>query len=199
MIKIDMRKAYDFVDLSFVRSIMEELGFPDNFVRWAFTCVTTVYFSILVNGTPLRSFKATKGLRQGDPLCPYLLTLCMEYLSRLFWDISKDPNFSFYPRCRKVGRTHLLVADDLLMFCKVDPRFMDTMMHTFQGFSRASGLELNESKNSAFIARVATGIKTNVLDILGMPEGSFPFRYLGVPINTCDFKLLDYRFKVRLL
>ena len=162
-------------------SIIEELGFPNKFVNCVFSCVTMISFSISVNGDPLKPFKATKGLRQGDPLSPYLFTLCMEYLSRLLRLSCKDPKFFFYPWCQKVGLTQLLFTDDLLMFCKADFSSMATMMHTFQSFSRASGLEVNEGKSNVYIVGVTTNEKTDVMGILGMPEGAFPFRYLGSP------------------
>ena len=196
MIKVDMRKAYDSVEWFILRSIMEELGFPGKCVNWFITCVTTVSFAILVNGVPLKSFKAAKGLRQGDPLSPYLFALCMEYLSRLVRDSSKDPKFAFHPRCRKVGITHSLFADDLLLFCRADPSFVAVMMHTFHGFSRASGLEVNEGKSSAFILGATTNSKKDVLDILSMPEGAFPFRYLGVPLHSKKLNIHDCRLLV---
>ena len=55
------------------------------------------YIVSIVVGTPLKPFKAAKGLRQGDPLSPYVFTLCMEYLSKFLLDASKDPYFSYHP------------------------------------------------------------------------------------------------------
>lgn len=154
------------------------------------------YIVTIVVRTPFKPFKAFKGLRHGDPLSPYLFTLCMLYLSKFLLDASKDPRFSYHPRCRKVGITHLLFADYPLMFCRAYPNFVDILMHNFKGFSRASGLEVNEGKSSTYISRVAVNIKSDVIDFLGMPKGSFRLRCLGVPLYTKQLNIHDCRLLV---
>lgn len=146
MIKVDLRKAYDLIDWVFLCLVMEEMGFPKNFVGWVMACVTSVSFFILVNGAPLKIFVAKKGLRQGGPISPYLFSIGIEYLSRLVRKMNGFPSFTFHPRCKKVDITHLLVVDDLLMFCRADANSVTHMMRTFNRFSKASGLEANTSK-----------------------------------------------------
>lgn len=82
------------------------------------SCVTTVSYSIVVNGNPSQPFKAAKGLRQGDPISPFLFAIAMEYLSRLLNGLKKDRKYRFHPSCSKLGITHLSFADDLLIFFK---------------------------------------------------------------------------------
>ena len=70
--KIDMSKAYDRIDWSFLRAILLTMNFSLIWVNWIIECVTTATYTLLINGSPSRSFKPDKGLRQGDPLLPYL-------------------------------------------------------------------------------------------------------------------------------
>ncbi|XP_021714658.1 uncharacterized protein LOC110682631 [Chenopodium quinoa] len=184
MIKVDLKKAYDSIEWSFLRSVMCELGFPTVFINWIMECISSISFSILINGSPTAPFKAKKGLRQGDPMSPFLFAIRMEYLSRCLHDLAKIPNFNFHPRCEKLLLTHLMFVDDLLLFSRADECSIKLLFQAFQKFSKASGLVANLSKSEVYFGGITTELQKDFLDCLGMTAGSLPFKYLGVPLSS---------------
>ncbi|XP_019251156.1 PREDICTED: uncharacterized protein LOC109230079 [Nicotiana attenuata] len=103
MIKIDLQKAYDYVEWPFVRQMLNELGFPDQFVFWIMECVQTVNYTVVINGEQSKPFNAARGLRQGDPISPFLFAIAMKYLSRLLNELKEDKMYQFHPKCAKLG------------------------------------------------------------------------------------------------
>ncbi|XP_070029929.1 uncharacterized protein [Nicotiana sylvestris] len=81
-IKLDLQKAYEFVEWLYIRQVMEEMGFPQLFFSWIMECIQTVNYSIIVSREPTTPFNAAKGLRQGDPISPFLFAIVMEFLSK---------------------------------------------------------------------------------------------------------------------
>lgn len=100
-----------------------------------------------INGVPSPHFHSKKGLRKGDPLSPFLFSICIEYLSRCLRNLQHNTNFKFHPRYAKFGVTHLMFAYDLLMFVKAD--HANSMQLLFEAFIKlyvASQLAANLDK-----------------------------------------------------
>ena len=82
-LKLDISKAYDQVEWPFLKKIMEKMGFPTRWIERVMSCVTTPFFSILVNGKPHGMIHLSRGIRQGDPLLSYLFILCAKGFTAL--------------------------------------------------------------------------------------------------------------------
>ncbi|XP_074305519.1 uncharacterized protein LOC141640735 [Silene latifolia] len=184
LIKIDLRKAYDTIEWSFLHSMLVALNFPTGFIDKIMTCVTTTAYSLSLSGNSFGFFKGKRGLRQGDPLSPLLFTICMEYLSRILHVISNQDDFRFHPLCRPLKLNHLLFADDLLLFSKGTASSIMWMLRAFSTFSKASGLCFNREKSDIYFNGVPSHVMTNIIQVSGFRQGELPFRYLGVPISS---------------
>ncbi|XP_074291071.1 uncharacterized protein LOC141617832 [Silene latifolia] len=184
MIKIDLKKAYDSVEWNFLSQMLYALKFPKGFINLVMVCVTSLTYSLSVNGSTFGFFPGKRGLRQGDPLSPLLFTVCMKYLSRILGVLAKQDEFRFHPLCGHTRLNHLLFADDLLLFCKGNEASIMWMLRGFSTFSSASGLTLNKSKSDIFFNGVLAGTIAIILQVSGFHHGVLPFRYLGVPISS---------------
>ncbi|GJY05634.1 RNA-directed DNA polymerase, eukaryota, reverse transcriptase zinc-binding domain protein, partial [Tanacetum coccineum] len=119
--KIDLQKAYDTISWEFLKDVLVMFSFHKDMIGWIMACVTSTKFTININGKRVGYFKGGMGLRQGDPISPYLFTLVMEVLNLLIKkNIEKCGNFKYHYGCKKLEITHLCFADDLLVFCHGD-------------------------------------------------------------------------------
>lgn len=89
--KLDMNKAYDRVSWVFILKALKAYGFPDHWVHLIHQCITTVTYRIMINGVASDSFQPNCGLRQGDPLSPYLFLFCMDFFQNDFFSSGFPP------------------------------------------------------------------------------------------------------------
>ena len=118
--KLDIEKAYDHVNWEALFYLLGWMGFRLKWRRWIKACITSVCFSVLVNGSPEGFFGSSRGLRQGDPLSPLLFLLIMEVLSRLLKTEECNLFRGFHVgSVNSVGVriSHMLFADDTILFC----------------------------------------------------------------------------------
>ena len=119
--KLDIEKAYDHINLKFLISVLRKMGFGCKWIEWVKWCISTAFFSMLINGNPASFFSNTRGLRQRDPLSPYLFVLGMEVFSLLIDKVVSGGFLMGYTLRGRNGETltlsHLLFANDTLVFC----------------------------------------------------------------------------------
>jgi len=132
--KVDVHKAFDSVHWGFIRELLDSLKFPTQFTKWVMACISSVSYTILVNGVQGEAFEGGRGLKQGDPLSPLLFVLAIDYFSRLMQHASCQPGFALHPHCRPLGLTHLMFADNVMIFSKANPTsisYISSALHVF--------------------------------------------------------------------
>ncbi|CAL1356047.1 unnamed protein product [Linum trigynum] len=181
-IKVDLMKAFDSVHWGYLFLMMDVMGFPSRFIYWIRLCIKTAKFSICINGGLCGFFGAQRGVRQGDPLSPYLFTIAMEGLSLLLNRAAAEGTLPFHPQCKRVGLTHLCFADDLLIFTEGSGHAIHRVQEILKEFHSISGLKCNPSKCEVYFGGKSVLFKQATLQISGFAEGELPVRYLGVPL-----------------
>ena len=182
-IKLDMSKAYDKVEWSYLESVMRRVGFTERWITLLMLCVKTVSYSILVNGEPKGMIYPTRGIRQGDPLSPFLFLLCTEGLNGLINKATDKGDIKGYALCRKSPRlTHLLFVDDSLLFCRATIQECQQVLNILETYGRCSGQQINKAKTTIFFSKsTPEEVKNHIKSTLDVPVILQYKKYLGLP------------------
>lgn len=195
-IKTDMSKAYDRVEWNFLEALMERMGFDRVWIRWIMSCVNTVSFSVLLNGTSHGFIRPERGIRQGDPLSPFLFILCAEGLVSCLNTAEEENRITgikLSTSCPSVH--HLLFADDSLLLCKASTNEADEIMNCLKLYGQASGQLINLQKSSViFGSKVPDSVKMEIKEVLGIDQEGGEGYYLGLPecFSGSKVKLLSF-------
>ena len=139
-IKLDMHKAYDRVEWDFLLEVMEKLGFDNRWRSLLLGCISSINFAILLNGEPGQKFAPSRGLRQGDPLSPYLFLLVSEVLSLLIQKECKEKRIIGVQMSHSgPSISHILFADDTLIFLKAEEDNCRRLNKVIDDYCLASG------------------------------------------------------------
>ncbi|GAU16642.1 hypothetical protein TSUD_325920 [Trifolium subterraneum] len=169
-LKIDISKAYDKVDWGFLRGVMTKMGFTDVSIRWVMMCVSSVNYSVLMNYDRVGPISPGRGLRQGDPLSPYLFILVTECLTALIHRAVGRGDLHGVRICRGAPEiSHLLFADDCFLLCTANVVEVNELMRILHTYEQASGQEINLGKSEVFISRnMSHTAKEDLSRILGV-------------------------------
>ncbi|CAM8974862.1 unnamed protein product [Rhodiola kirilowii] len=160
--EIDLRKAYDMIDWSFLTSMLENLKFPSK-----------------------------RGLRQGDPLSPFLFTIAVECLSRMMQRLNKAVGFYFHSKCQRIKLSHIMFADDLILFSSGRNSAAGAIKEVVSNFLECSGLSINFQKSNLFMGGMSEGKVAWVEGIIGTKASPLPVRYLGLPLTSRSLSRKD--------
>ncbi|XP_019230934.1 PREDICTED: uncharacterized protein LOC109211810 [Nicotiana attenuata] len=155
-------------------------------------CITTVQYTIAVNGGLYGNIKGERGLRQGDPISPLLFVICMEYFTRIMNVVAQQEGFGYHTKCKSLKLNPLCFADDVLLFSKGDFQSVHLLLRGLKTFSERSGLTTNASKSNIFGVNMPVQSQKDLMEMTGYQKGNLPFGYLGVPISAKRLSKMDY-------
>lgn len=186
-LKLDTEKAYDRIEWDFLWKCLNSFGFPSQWIVWIRECVTNVSYSIKINGQSSPQFKPSRGLRQGDPLSPYLFILCIDVFIRKLSLASQQPNsgISFKPVPRGPSILCLMFADDSLLFCRVNSRTCNNLKSVIDNLCAQSEQLFNFHKSTIIFSKHVTNTRKASLaaqfNMLSTPSLGL---YLGVCFSS---------------
>ncbi|GJU52011.1 RNA-directed DNA polymerase, eukaryota [Tanacetum coccineum] len=183
--KVDFAKAYDSVRWDYLLDILHAFGFGPNWCRWIRGTFTSSMASILVNGSPTSEFPFCCGLKQGDPLAPYLFILIMESLHISFSRVVDDGLFKGFQLHGSVNISHLFYADDAMFIGEWSEQNLHNIVKVLNCFHLASGLKINIAKSQVLGVGVSQNVVVQAANRIGCAVLNTPFRYLGVTVGEC--------------
>ena len=153
-VKLDISKAYDRMEWSFLRQMILKLGFDGRWVNLAMETVCTASYSILINGEPRGFVQPSRGIKQGDPLSPFLFLLCVEGFSGKIIRAMENREIRGVLSCPNgVCISHLLFADDSFLFCEASVEECQCLMDILGQYEAGSGQVINRQKTALFFNR----------------------------------------------
>jgi hypothetical protein len=162
---------------------MEKMGFARGWIDMVLRCATSARFAVKLNGVLSELFLPSRGLRQGDPLSPYLFLFCVEGFSALLRRAQRDKQITgvgFGPQGPTV--THLLFADDSIVFLEATKESMLALKNVLQAYEISSGQRVNREKSSVFFGKgCLEERKTELKATIGIGCEALSEKYLGLP------------------
>nr|GEV03585.1 RNA-directed DNA polymerase, eukaryota [Tanacetum cinerariifolium] len=191
--KVDFAKAYDSVRWDFLDDVLLSFGFGLKWRAWILGSLTSGKASILVNGSSTFEFQFHCGLKQGDPLAPYLFILVMESLHLSFARVVEAGIFKGLNLSNSLMVLHLFYADDAVFVREWSDSNLSCIMNVLHCFSLTSGLKINVHKSYLLWVGVSNAIIDVVAASLGCSIMKTPFNYLEVPVggNMSNIKAWD--------
>jgi len=182
-VKTEISKAYDCVEWPFLEDIMKALGLNMQWISWIMACVSSVSYSVLINGHAFGYIKPCRGIRQDDPLSPSLFVLRTEALIHILNKAERADKISGIKfRAAGVSVNHLFFDDDTLVMCKATRSECEDLMRCLSTYGEVSGQMINLTKTAVtFGANIDEDTKDWIKNRSGIHLEGGTVKYLCLP------------------
>lgn len=194
-LKSDLSKAFDRLERDFVIFVFKFFCFSSDFCDLIYHCMSTVSVYVLVNGLPGETFFPTRGIRQGDPMSPYIFIICMEALSKLLYHAETNGKISGIKVTRNCPYvSHLFFADDSFLFTSATIVQARNLLDTLKIFSGSSGQVINYQKSGIYFSKKVENKHCKLLArILKVGRITQNNTYLGTLLFFSRYKSFNYQ------
>ena len=182
-LKLNMSKAYDQVEWVYVEYIMRKMGFVGRWISLVMECIRTIQFLVLIDGVPKGFINPTRGIRQRDPLSPYIFLLCTEGLSALLHKASTSGRLKGIQSNREgPWISHLFFADDSLLFGQASIMECRKILNILNVYKQCFGQKINKEKMALFFSpNTDPSTRQEIQEFWGSQDTNNFNKYLGLP------------------
>eukprot|EP00253_Pinus_taeda_P003782 PITA_03782 len=188
LLKIDLSKAFDSISWDYMQKILKAFGFSPSWIRWVSSLVSSSFFSILINGIPSTTFSPSRGIRQGDPLSPFLFVILAEGLGRNIKSTILSQSLRGLAFHHIPAFSHQQFVHDNMLFGHPSVQEARSFKSILSNFSEASGALINKVKSEIFFFNTPPTTQRAIARILGFTIASLPSKYLGAPLFALALK-----------
>nr|GEU50172.1 RNA-directed DNA polymerase, eukaryota [Tanacetum cinerariifolium] len=187
--KVNFEKAYDSVRWDYLDDVLKKFGFGDKWCGWIRSCLYSSKGSVIVNGSPTKEFHFHRGLKQGDPLSPFLFLLIMERLHisvQRVVDVDMLRGINIGP---SLQLSHLFYADDAIFMGHWSDSNIDTIIYALECFYHASGLRINMNKSKL----MGISVSSDKVEQAARKIGMMPIYHMSIfKVPSRVLKKIEY-------
>ncbi|CAJ2651715.1 unnamed protein product [Trifolium pratense] len=184
LFKVDFERAYDTVSWGFLERMMIKMGFSEGWLNWMRACIFQSSMSVLVNGSPTEDFIIGRGLRQGDPLSPFLFLIVAEGLAGMMKKAVSIGKFKGFKVNANLHFELLQFADDTIIMGEDSWENIWAIKSLLRGFELVSGLKINFEKSKLYGVNVDSCFLKAGAAFLSCNTAATPFKFLGIPVGA---------------
>ncbi|PNX75860.1 cysteine-rich receptor-like protein kinase, partial [Trifolium pratense] len=184
LFKVDFERAYDTVSWSFLERMMIKMGFSEGWLTWMRACIFESSMSVLINGSPTEDFAVGRGLRQGDPLSPFLFLIVAEGLTGMMRKAVDIGKFKGFKINANLQFSLLQFADDTIIMGEDSWENFWTIKSLLRGFELVSGLKINFVKSKLIGINIDMSFLKAGAAFLSCNTAAAPFKFLGIPVGA---------------